>query len=96
MAKASRRQSAKSGRKSKPAKRAKSAAKARSKCTVASRPARKTKTARKTKVVRKARPKARKGIVARIAKAFHTIEETVQETQALRNKMEPPGTAETQ
>jgi hypothetical protein len=50
----------------------------------------------KNKPVWKPRPKARpRGITDKVASTFHTVVETIKETDALRNKMEPPGTSET-
>ena len=40
---------------------------------------------------RKAEPKGLKG---KVVSAFHTVVDTINETDALRNKMEPPGTPE--
>jgi hypothetical protein len=41
---------------------------------------------------RKAKPK---GISDKVASAFHIVLDTIKDTDALRNKMEPPGTSET-
>ena len=54
------------------------------------------KTVTKHKPVRKPRPKARsKEIIDKVASGFHTVMDTIEETDALRNKMERPGTSET-
>ena len=56
----------------------------------------KVKFVTKNKSVWKPRPKARpRGITDKVASTFHTVVETIKETDALRNKMEPPGTSET-
>ena len=79
--------------------RKKSVAKARkAKGTKAKGAKAKTKTKIMTKAksktsVRKAQPK---GIAGRVASAYHTVVDTIKDTGALRNKMEPPGTSETE
>lgn len=78
----------KSAAKEKKVKRAKATAKVKTKA--------KSKTVTKNKPVRKPRPKARpKGITDKVASASHTVVDTIKETDALRNKMERPGTSET-
>ncbi len=97
MAKKARKRSAVKARKAKRAK-AKTKTKVRTKAksrtsvkkTSAKRAAVKKKPARKSR--RKAQPK---GIADRVSGAFQTVVDTIQETEALRNKMEPPGTSET-
>ena len=57
----------------------------------------KTKAKSKTSVRKKpARKAQRKGIAGRVAGAYHTVVDTIKETGALRDKMEPPGTSETE
>ncbi len=53
----------------------------------------KSKTPVRKKPARKAQPK---GIAGRVAGAYHTVVDTIKETGALRDKMEPPGTSETE
>jgi UDP-2,3-diacylglucosamine pyrophosphatase LpxH len=53
----------------------------------------KSKTSVRKKPARKAQPK---GISGRVAGAYHTVVDTIKETGALRDKMEPPGTSETE
>lgn len=53
----------------------------------------KSKTSVRKKPARKARPK---GISGRVAGAYHAVVDTIKETGALRDKMEPPGTSETE
>ena len=56
----------------------------------------KSKTVVKKKPARILRRKAKpKGIAEQVVSAFHTVVDTIKETEALRNKMEPPGTSET-
>ena len=51
----------------------------------------------KTPAARKARPKAQpEEFTAKVASADQVVVDTVKETSALRNKMESPGTSETQ
>lgn len=58
---------------------------------------RKSKAAAKKKTVRKARPKRKPRTIGdRLASAYHTMIDTVKETERLRNKYEPPGTTETE
>ena len=87
MAKKARKKSAVKARKVKRAKvktKTKIKTKAKSKTLVQKKPARKSR--------RKAQPK---GIADRVVGAFHTVMDTIKETDALRKKMEPPGTSET-
>jgi hypothetical protein len=85
MAKKARKKSAAKGKK---VKRATATAKVKTKP--------KSKIATKNKPARKPRPKARlKGITDKVVSAFHTLVDTIKETDALRNKMERPGTSET-
>ena len=57
----------------------------------------KTKAKSKTSVRKKpARKAQRKGIAGRVAGAYHTVVDTIKETGALRDKVEPPGTSETE
>jgi len=51
------------------------------------------KTAAKKKTKRKARPKTVKN---KITGAYRTVIDTFKDTDRLRNKMEPPGTSETE
>jgi hypothetical protein len=84
----------KSAAKEKKLKRAKATAKVKTKGKSKTKP--KSKTVTKNKPVRKPRPKARlKGITDKVASAFRTLVDTIKETEALRNKMERPGTSET-
>ena len=72
--------------------RKKSAAKRRKK----SKPAKKKKTAKrvtKRKATRSAKPKT---IGDRISNAYHTVVDTVTGTDQLRNKLEKPGTSESE
>jgi hypothetical protein len=80
-AKAKKAKSAKAKTKTKVKTKAKSKSKARSKTPVRKKPA------------RKAQPK---GIAGRVAGAYHTVVDTIKETRAVRDKMEPPGTSETE
>ncbi len=85
MAKKARKKSAGKARKARRAKvKTKAKIKTKSKTLVQKKPARKSR--------RKAQPK---GIADRVRGAFHTVVDTIKETGALRNKMEPPGTSET-
>jgi len=53
--------------------------------------------ARKKKVARKAKRAAKpKTIGGRLSNAYHTVVDTVKGTDQLRNKMETPGTSETE
>ena len=85
------------------------AKKARKKSKAKARTAKRAKT--RTRVTAKARPKraaartpARKsrakaqtkGIAGKVASAFHTVVDTIKETQELRNKLEPPGVSESE
>lgn len=61
-----------------------------------SKPAKKKKTAKRVtrrKVKRAAKPKS---IGDRLSNAYHTVVDTVKGTDQLRNKMEKPGTDETE
>ena len=81
MAKKARKKSAeKRGKKSKPAKKKKAAKRVS-----------KRKAKRKTKRARK--PKT---IGERLSSGYHTVVDTVKGTDKLRNKLEPPGTSETE
>ena len=94
MAKKARKKSAVKARK---VKRAKAATKTRNKTKAKSKTSVQKKTAVPKKPARKSRRTARpKGIADRVAGVFHTAVDTVRETDALRNKMEPPGTSETE
>jgi hypothetical protein len=60
----------------------------------------KTKAKSNTGTKKKPAPKSRrkpepKGITEKVASAFHTMVDTIKETDTLRNKMEPPGASET-
>jgi hypothetical protein len=56
----------------------------------------KSKTVIKKKPAQKPRWKVEpKGITEKVVSVFHTVVDTVKETDALRNKMEPTGTSET-
>ena len=70
-----------------------------------SKPAKKTKTrAKKSKAVPKKkaakrvtkRKAKRKTIGERLSSGYHTVVDTVKGTDRLRNKMEPPGTSESE
>ena len=83
--KASKKSAVKRGKKSKPAKKTKTKAKK-------SKPAPKKKAAK-----RKAKPATKpKTIGERISSGYHTVVDTVTGTDRLRNKLEPPGTSETE
>jgi hypothetical protein len=64
--------------------------KVKSKTKAKSKPVIKKKPARMPR--RKADPK---GITEKMVSAFHTVVDTIKETDVLRNKMERPGTSET-
>ena len=56
----------------------------------------KSKTIRR-KRARKIRPKiAAKKVAGKMKSAFHTISDTIKETDRLRNKLESPGTSQTE
>jgi hypothetical protein len=79
----------KARKKSKPAKKTKARAKK-------SRPAPKKKAAKritKRKAKRATKPKT---IGDRLSSGYHTVVDTVTGTERLRNKLEPPGTSETE
>ncbi|MBI5909293.1 MAG: hypothetical protein HY848_05010 [Betaproteobacteria bacterium] len=86
MAKKARKKSAaKRGKKSKLVKKTRARAKKKSK------PAPKKKAA-----ARKAKRKSKQQSIGdRVANAYHTVVDTVKDTDRLRNKIEPPGTSET-
>ena len=71
---------------------AKKARKKVGKKTAAKRKA-KRKTAAKRKPIRKARPKS---VSNKISGAYRTVIDTFKGTDRLRNKLEPPGTSETE
>lgn len=88
MAKKARKKSAaKRGKKSQPAKKTKTRAAAKK-----SKPTPKKKTA-KRKAKRATKPKT---IGERLSSGYHTVVDTVTGTDRLRNKLEPPGTSETE
>lgn len=96
MAKKARRKSAAKAKKTKRAPRA--AKKTKSGTGRKVRTATRKSPARKA-VARKARPRAKakpEGIGAKLSKGLHFIVDTIEDTQKLRDKLEPPGTSETQ
>lgn len=81
----------------------KSSKKSAAKRTKKSKPARKSKLKTKPKAKAKAKPTARRkvkaatpGIGERISGAYHTVVDTVKGTGTLRDKLERPGTSETE
>jgi hypothetical protein len=89
MAKKTRRKSAKTAAAGRKKAKAKKTAKA-------ARPKAKTKKAARKKAARKRKPKAPPSIGDRLANAYQTVVDTVKGTGTLRNKLEPPGTSETE
>jgi len=67
-----------------------------SKARTASTARTKRKATAKRTARKKAPPKAETGIIATVTHAFETVRDTIKETAGLRNKMEQPGTSETQ
>ena len=51
--------------------------------------------ARKAPAKKRAKAKP-EGIRSKIAKAFHAVVETIEDTQKLRDKLEPPGVSESE
>lgn len=92
MKKTGKKSAARAGRKTTLKKSKKAKAKAR--------PRTSTKSARKTKRKSRARTSRAKTksptIGSRLSQAYHTVVDTVTGTEALRNKLEPPGTSETE
>jgi hypothetical protein len=82
---------AKKARKKAGKKTSKKVAKKVKKKAVKAAPARRKKSARKP--AKKAKPPT---IVDRLSNAYHTVVDTVTGTDTLRNRMEKPGTSETQ
>ena len=98
MAKKARRKAASKARARKAKAKAKVRGKARktSKARTASTARTKRKATAKRTARKKAPPKAETGIIATVTHAFETVRDTIKETAGLRNKMEQPGTSETQ
>ena len=71
--------------------RKKSAARPKKKSKIA--PKKKTRAAAKKRKIRKARPKS---FGAKVSSAYHTVVDTVKDTDRLRNRLEPPATSETE
>jgi hypothetical protein len=71
--------------------RKKSAAKGRKKTKAVAR--KKSRSATKRRKVRKARPKT---LGEDVSRAYRTVVDTIKDTDRLRNKLEPPGTSETE
>jgi len=67
-----------------------------SKARTASTARTKRKATAKRTARKKAPPKAETGIIATVTHAFETVRDTIKETAGLRNKMEQPGTSESQ
>jgi hypothetical protein len=69
--------------------------KAKTKAKAPARTKTKPKASAKKPPARKAKPKAKpKGIMGSVASAIFGVAEVIEEAQALRNKMEPPGRSE--